>query len=201
VTSAEDCPEWTQATPPPEVDADAVERVRRARDGDHEAFAALVAQHERMVLRTALGLLGRLHDAQDAAQETFLRMHKHLRRFDDSRDLRPWLYRIVVNACRDIARRRSSASLLPLEAFDEKPDETARFGPAEIEAAVSRAEQRRLIHAALATLPEKERAALVLRDIEGARILGSSEGTVRSQVCTARLKIRAFVVRQQERRG
>jgi RNA polymerase sigma-70 factor (ECF subfamily) len=64
-----------------------------------------------------------------------------------------------------------------------------------------RSEQSRMIHAALATLPEKERAAVVLRDLEGlttrevARILGSSEGTVRSQICHARLKMRQYLRR------
>lgn len=175
------------------------EWVRRAREGDGTAFGLLVERHERMVLRTALRLLGRLDQAQDAAQETFLRMHRYLARFDEARDLGPWLYRVVVNASRDIARRRASSRLLPLDAVREADRTASRGGPEEIESAVSRAEQRRLVQAALHTLPEKERAAVVLRDIEGlstaevARILGSSEGTVRSQVSTARLKIKRFV--------
>jgi RNA polymerase sigma-70 factor (ECF subfamily) len=111
---------------------------------------------------------------------------------------------VVVNACHDVARGRSR--LVGLDEMRETPDPTGRFGPEEIEAAVSRAEQRRLVQAALQTLPERERAAIVLRDIEGlptadvARILGSSEGTVRSQVCTGRLKIRHFVEQERERR-
>ena len=175
------------------------EWVRRAREGDGTAFGLLVERHERMVLRTALRLLGRLDQAQDAAQETFLRMHRYLARFDEARDLGPWLYRVVVNASRDIARRRASSRLVPLDAVREADRTASRGGPEEIESAVSRAEQRRLVQAALDTLPEKERAAVVLRDIEGlptaevARILGSSEGTVRSQVSTARLKIKRFV--------
>jgi RNA polymerase sigma-70 factor, ECF subfamily len=181
--------------------------VRRARAGDARAFEALVERHERMVLRTALRFLGRLDRAQDAAQEAFLRLHKYLGRFDESRELGPWLYRTVVNACHDLARRSSSARLVPLEDVREAEQATARGGPEEIEAEVSRAEERRLVQAALITLPEKERAAIVLRDIEGrptaevARILGSSEGTVRSQVSTGRLKIKRFVERHREGRS
>lgn len=181
------------------AEPETAEWVRRAREGDGTAFGLLVERHERMVLRTALRLLGRLDQAQDAAQETFLRMHRYLARFDEARDLGPWLYRVVVNASRDIARRRASSRLLPLDAVREADRTASRGGPEEIESAVSRAEQRRLVQAALDTLPEKERAAVVLRDIEGlptaevARILGSSEGTVRSQVSTARLKIKRFV--------
>jgi RNA polymerase sigma-70 factor (ECF subfamily) len=181
------------------AEPETAEWVRRAREGDGTAFGLLVERHERMVLRTALRLLGRLDQAQDAAQETFLRMHRYLARFDETRDLGPWLYRVVVNASRDIARRRASSRLVPLDAVREADQAANRGGPEEIESAVSRAEQRRLVQAALHTLPEKERAAVVLRDIEGlstaevARILGSSEGTVRSQVSTARLKIKRFV--------
>ncbi len=175
--------------------------VRRARTGDGEAFALLVERYEHMVLRTARRLLGRMDEAQDAAEETFLRMHRYLGRFDESRDLGPWLYRVVVNACRDIARRRTP--LVSLDEVREKDRAGSRGGPEEIEGVVRVAEQRRLVQAALDTLPDKERAAIVLRDVEGlptsevARILGSSQGTVRSQVSTARLKIKRFVEGQE----
>ncbi len=182
------------------------EWIRRARTGDGEAFALLVGRYEHMVLRTALRLLGRMDQAQDAAQETFLRMHRYLARFDESRDLGPWLYRVVVNACRDIARRRAPAPLVSLDEVREAEQVGTRIGPEEIEGVVAIAEQRRLVQAALETLPDKERAAVVLRDIEGlstsavARILGSSEGTVRSQISTARLKIKRFVEGQERGR-
>lgn len=173
--------------------------IRRARAGDEQAFGLLVEQHERMVLRTALRLLGRLDQAQDAAQDVFLRLHKYLGRFDESRELGPWLYRVVVNACHDLARRRPPGREVPFDELREAEHPGLRLGPEGIEDAVSQAEQRRLVDEALSTLPAKERAVIVLRDIEGlataevARILGTSEGTVRSQACTARLKIKAFI--------
>jgi RNA polymerase sigma factor (sigma-70 family) len=182
--------------------AEAAEWVRRARAGDGEAFALLVDRHERMVLRTALRLLGRLDLAQDAAQDAFLRLHRHLRSFDESRELGPWLYRVVVNVCRDMSRRSSSPRLLGLDEVGEVRD--ARHDPARLDDALALAEQRRVVQAALLTLPLKEREAIVLRDIEGlatsevARILGSSEGTVRSQISTGRLKIKRYV---EARRG
>jgi DNA-directed RNA polymerase specialized sigma24 family protein len=108
------------------TEPETAEWVRRARTGDGEAFALLLGRHEHMVLRTALRLLGRLDQAQDAAQETFLRMHKYLARFDESRDLGPWLYRIVVNACRDIARRRTPA---PVVSTGRGPGNGARRDP------------------------------------------------------------------------
>ena len=179
------------------------EWVRAARAGDGRAFGRLVERHEAMVLRTALRLLGRMDEAQDAAQETFLRMHKYLGRFDESRELGPWLYRMVVNTCHDLASRRRAARLVPLDELREVEHPTSSVGPEEVDRALALAEKRRLVAAALAELPEKERAVIVLRDLEGlstsevARMLGSSEGTVRSQASTGRLKIKAFVEGRQ----
>ncbi|PYQ23157.1 MAG: RNA polymerase subunit sigma, partial [Acidobacteria bacterium] len=139
--------------------------VGRARKGDQEAFACLVERHERMVLRTGLRLLGRLDLAQDAAQEAFLRLHRHLSRFDASRELGPWLYRIVVNVCRDLSRRQRWPRLLGLEEARElrSPDSDE----AALQEAVARNEQRRLVQAALRALSPREREAIVLRDLEG----------------------------------
>jgi RNA polymerase sigma-70 factor, ECF subfamily len=134
--------------------------------------------------------------AQDAAQEVFLRMHRYLARFDDERELGPWLYRMVVNVCHDL-RRRGGAAAVPLDDVDEPA--SADDVSAEVEARIDRDRRRTLVARALQALPEKERAAIVLRDIEGlstsevARILGSSETTVRSQISTGRVKVKRLV--------
>ena len=170
--------------------------VRRAKAGDREAFEALVRHHERKVLRTALRLLGRMDLAQDAAQEVFLRMHKYLARFDDDRELGPWLYRMVVNASHDVRRRRGLPESVSLDSVEEP---ASLEGAAQIDARLDHERRREMVARALQTLPEKERAALVLRDVEGlptsevARILGSSETTVRSQVSTGRVKVKKQV--------
>ena len=167
--------------------------LRLAKTGDARAFEALLRSHETQVARTALRLLGNRQDAQDAAQEVFLRLHRNLRKIDDAGNLSGWLYRVTVNACHDILRKRKATASL-----DE-----ARFPVASSsEADLGREEQRKLIVDALAALPEKERAAITLRDLEGlstrevAAILGSSEATVRSQISAARLKIRKIVGRR-----
>jgi RNA polymerase sigma-70 factor (ECF subfamily) len=164
--------------------------LRLARAGDMAAFEQIIIHHERHVLLTALRLLGRLEDAQDAAQEVFIRLYKYLHRFDEKREFLPWLYRMTVNVCRDISRKQPRAGLLSLE---EIPD------PPVVAADLALEEERRMLAQGIKTLAEKERAALVLRDIEGlstrevAAILGSSEATVRSQVSTARSKIKKFI--------
>jgi RNA polymerase sigma-70 factor (ECF subfamily) len=167
--------------------------LRLARSGDAGAFESLIRAHEGQVARTALRLLGNRQDAQDAAQEVFLRLHRRLGQIDDGRNLSAWLYRVTVNVCRDIQRKRIRAA--PFE------DATVAVASA-TEAELSREQQLRLIENALRALPEKERAALTLRDLEGlptrevAQILGSSEATVRSQISEARLKIRKILRRQ-----
>ncbi len=172
-------------------DSDLTALVRLARAGDAAAFEQILLRQERRVFLTAYRLLGSMEDAQDAAQEVFLRLHKHLRGFDATRALAPWLYRVTVNVCRDVGARRQRERGMPLDDAQ----------PAVAPAGRDWEDERRIVALALRHLPEKERTALVLRDIEGlataqvARILGSSEATVRSQVSSARLKIKRFVDR------
>jgi RNA polymerase sigma-70 factor, ECF subfamily len=174
--------------------------LKRAIAGDWCAFEQVMLQYERRVLLTAYRLLGRLEDAQDASQEVFLRLFRYLHRLDADRDVLPWLYRMTVNVCHDFYRKQSRRTELDAEAMHRKP------GFADPDVDFERSDQRRILEQALAMLPQKERAAIVLRDIEGlstaevARILGSSEGTVRSQVSMARVKIKKFVDRYEKRR-
>jgi RNA polymerase sigma-70 factor (ECF subfamily) len=133
-------------------------------------------------------------------RKSFLRLYKHLGDLDEARGYEPWLYRVTVNVCRDIARgRRRSIGLA------EVPDPVAQQPDAYH--AAERAQQREIVRRGLGRLGEKERAALVLRDVEGlstrevAGILGSSENTVRSQISTARLKLRGFTGRLLRRRS
>ena len=176
---------------------DVAELVRRSKAGDLAAFEQIIGLHERRVFQTALSLLLRAEDAQDAAQEVFLRFYKYLHRFDEARQLTPWLYRITVNVCRTINRRRRKQAEVSLDellaagriaAVAAKPEDPLEE--------LSLLEDRRFIVDALNRLPDKERAAIVLRDLEGistrevARILGSSETTVRSQVSSARMKLK-----------
>src|SRR5579864_5052818 len=80
--------------------------LERAKGGDLDAFDRLMRMHERQVLTTALRLLGNMEDAQDAAQETFLRLYKSLNRLPDLLEIKSWLYRVTVNVCNDAHRKR-----------------------------------------------------------------------------------------------
>jgi RNA polymerase sigma-70 factor (ECF subfamily) len=168
-------------------------RQARLKSGYQAAsFEAVMALHERMVVGTAYRLLGRMEDAQDAAQEVFLRLLKNLNRIEG--DPKPWLYRVTVNICNDHYRRRPVTS---------DPDERTLLQLADpapnAERALATGDRKRLLMEGLQTLPERERAAVVLRDIEGlstrevAEILGIEEVTVRSQISVARVKLAKYV--------
>ncbi len=184
-----------------EAASDLIERAK----SDTRAFDLLMRAHEQQVLGVSWRLLGHLEDAQDAAQEVFLRLYRYLDRFDADRPLSPWLYRVTVNVCRDLGRRRSVRRAISLEDL-EVSHPLATTDPAPDPGKVAAlAEEQRIAAQAIASLAEKERAALVLRDLEGlssaevAKILGSSEATVRSQICRARLKIKRFRDRKLRR--
>lgn len=167
--------------------------VLRAQNGDTSAFDELMVAHERRVVAIAWRMLGNREEARDAAQETFLRVYRHLNKFDSDRDFSAWLYRITINVCRDQARKRGQ-----LPTGTEIEGAASLAGHDDIEASALRSQQRAMVVRALASLTQKERAALVLRDLEGlatdevARILGSSPTTVRSQISSARVKIKNF---------
>ena len=167
--------------------------VERAREGDGRAFDRLMLETQGRVMGLAWRLLGGREDARDAAQEVYLRVFRHLGRFRAGHDFHGWLYRITVNVCRDAARRRRRAAVVD----GPTPDPGQ---PARAEEELLGAERWNRLLEALATLPSRERAAVVLRDLEGltseqvARVLGSRPATVRGQIASARTRIRRFCV-------
>jgi RNA polymerase sigma-70 factor, ECF subfamily len=179
--------------------ADIARFVRLTLGGDATAFEQIVLRYEARVMTLAARLLGGRDDARDVAQEVFLRAFKYLHRADPQKPLEPWLLRIAVNVCRDTVRRRLrqqhtfvDADPAPAEPIDRSADPCTDL---------ERKQQRLILQRALDLLPEKERLAIVLRDIEGlstadvAAILQSSETTVRSQVSRGRLRLKAAIER------
>jgi RNA polymerase sigma-70 factor (ECF subfamily) len=173
--------------------------VEAAEAGDLAGFDRLMRQYERLVLVTALRLLGDLEDAQDASQEVFLRLYRNLNKVGASGDLSGWLYRVTVNVCHDANRKRRVSA--PMEDAAELPALSA-----DPQRTAIATERRRALEMSLRMLSERERAVLMLRDLEGlsteevARALGTTEATVRSQVSKARVKVRDFLERYFRRR-
>jgi RNA polymerase sigma-70 factor, ECF subfamily len=180
------------------VMATAAEGIRGEADA-RPNFELLMRQHERLVLATALRLTGSMEDARDVGQEVFLKLYRNLDKVRASGAISSWLYRVTVNACYDLRRgRRPETPVEDMESFAAADADPHRE--------LAEGERRRVLELSLRMLPEKERAALVLRDLEGlsteevARILGSSEATVRSQISKARVKVKGFVERYFGRR-
>ena len=189
---------WMRGDSAPSRDAESARHlIAAAQSGDREAFGRLVELHQQRVFRTARAILGNDADAEDAAQEAFLRAFRHLASFDPSRDLAAWLYRLTVNACRDMTRRRPRTRAAKVDTEVLVAQDPGPFEAASLQ------EQRDLTRRAIARLPYKERAAITLRDLEGlttaevATALGTTQATVRSQVSAARAKLRRYIFRDR----
>jgi RNA polymerase sigma-70 factor (ECF subfamily) len=174
----------------------------RARRGDALAFEHLIRKHERQVLRLAVRLAGHLEDAQDISQDVFLKLHRELRRFHEAPDLAAWLYRVTINTCWDYDRRNKRSPLVSIGS-DSALWRSSLPSPEKI---VLQSRDVDRLHAGLLTLSQGERAAIVLREMEGlstaevASILGLAEVTVRVQISTARGKLRKYFESAERKR-
>ena len=160
--------------------------VLAAQRGEREAFSELVRTHERRAYAVARAIVVNHEDAEDAVQEAFLHAYRALHRFLPDQAFGAWLHRIVANAALDITRRRK------VRDADELPETVASpfRDPAES------SELRQRLKDALDTLPARQRAVIVLHDVEGFKhaeigvTLGIPEGTARSDLHYARSHLR-----------
>jgi RNA polymerase sigma-70 factor (ECF subfamily) len=144
--------------------------VALARDGNSEAFRALVDHHSRAVYRLAHRMTGNASDAEDVVQETFLRAYKQLGRFESRANFGTWLHRIAVNCSIDLIRarpkREAAHEAADLETLGAPPV-TSKGVDASPERLLLSAEVQRRIEWAMTSLSQMERAAFVLRHVEG----------------------------------
>jgi len=171
---------------------DDAQLMQRIAEGDQRAFQALMRRHLGRTVRLAARVLGSSAAAEDVAQESFLRVWKHARQWEDPETagarFSTWLYRIVVNLCIDEKRKRRFSAL---DDIPEMPD----TGPG-AERQMERQEQSARVRAALAELPERQRAAFVLcfyeehSNKEAADILGVGVKAVESLLVRARKTLR-----------
>src|SRR5262244_2325850 len=121
--------------------------ILRAKAGDTTAFDQIIISHQRKILSLAWRMLGNREDARDAAQETFLRVYKSFGKFDPSQDFNGWLYRIAVNVCRDLARKRRG-NHYSLEAEVESGAMAEPASPHDTESAALRAQEHAILRRA-----------------------------------------------------
>ncbi len=197
--------EDTQPVPPAMAagDLDEAALVERCRQGDPAAFSAFVRRYQDRVFHVCLRLCGRPAEAEDFAQEAFVRAWRALDRFDGRARLYTWVFRIAVNLVLSARRRQRTTRTHSLEAWASRPEEDcepptpgpAAPEPRPDEQAMSR-ETQRAVQAALNRLEPEQRAIIVLRDLEGldyaeiAAILETATGTVKSRLHRARLALR-----------
>lgn len=184
-----------------EASADLLDRARR---GDGRAFEALVREHERRLYGHVARIVGPGPDAEDVAQEALVSAWRSLGTFEGT-SFRAWLFRIATNRAIDLIRARRRRGELPLDPPEDAEEpawaEPAAPGPEPAEIAGDR-EALAVVEVALRAVPAEQRAALLLRDVEGfsyeeiARITAVEIGTVKSRIHRARLAVRNVLVRR-----
>lgn len=175
------------------------ELVRRARQGDEGAFAALVEENQRRIYQLALRMTGNPEDAAELSQEAFLHAWRGLARFQGESSFSTWLYRLASNACVDQLRREGKRQgAVSLDDEDVNLEIPASIPSPQEEA--ERRELREQIEEGLRALPPEYRAALVLREMQQLRYdeigqaLGLDIGTVKSRISRGRKKLRSFLL-------
>lgn len=184
---------------------DDTELVRKATDGNKEAYRALVEKYQQRVFGIALEVVKSKEDAEDIAQEVFVKAYLSLSEFKGQSSFYTWLYRIAYNMAVDFRRRMQRRGGPPME-FDEskvaRSDQDAlapkRFdGPQEV---MLRKEEARQIQKVLAEISPEHRTVITLREIDGlsydeiAEVVGVSKGTVMSRLHYARKRLQNALV-------
>ena len=173
------------------------ELVERCRRGELGAFEELYRAHSGRLFSLAVRMLGNPADAEDQLQEIFLSAHRKLESFRGESALGTWLYRLAMNQLLDHVRSRAARTGQLTDGLDDATVLADAGGHKLAERAIDRIDLER----ALAELPEGCRAAFVLHDVEGlehkevSEVLGIAEGTSKSQVHKARLRLRGLLRR------
>ncbi len=176
------------------------ELVERCRAGDEAAFEELYHQHASRVFNLARRMTGSPEQAEDLLQEAFLQAYRKIGAFRGDSSISTWLYRVATNICLDYLRSREGQMARRSDFLDEHVSAEPAAAPDGL-GVVGRMDLER----AIAQLPPAARAAFLLHDVEGfehreiATILGISDGTSKSQVHKARLRLRALLAGERAR--
>lgn len=208
-----------------EPDPDEPALVAALREGEAAAFLQLVDRHHAALVRVAASIVGDQAVAEEVAQETWLRVVRHLGQFEGRAAFKTWLFRILTNTALTAARREGrSVTFSELAADDDEPlEDPARFHPSghpegghwaappqpwpasPVEAALEQEETLAAVRTAIAGLPANQRAVITLHDIEGyttqeiCNLLALTESNQRVLLHRARTKVRRALERHYAR--
>ena len=161
-----------------------------------ERQSRFISEHLRRVFVQIYRIVGNVADAQDLTQEAFIKALQHQEQLKDEQKAAHWLSRIATNTAIDFLRRSGRVSFCELQDVFENDAETP-------EQTLLRSEERNYLEDGLRLLSARERAALMLRDVEGlpaeevAALMNCSQATVRSHIANARTKFRRYVERRK----
>ena len=172
--------------------------LRRAQRGDPDAFEQLIGPREQRIWRICWHYTGNREAAEDCGQETMLRIWRNLGDYRGDCALETWVYRIAANCCMDFLRKKKRDRSTSMEPLREQGFDPADPSPGTEEQAVA-ADERRRLREAITLLPEDQREALVMTQLEkipyeeAARLLSTTEGTVKSRVNRAKARLKEIL--------
>ena len=177
--------------------------LRRAQSGDPEAFGQLMEPLEQLVWRVCWHYTGNREAAEDCGQEAMIRIWRNLANYRGECALESWVYRIAANCCMDWLRKKKRDKSVSMEPMQEQGFDPADPSPGTEEQVVAKDERQRL-REAIARLPDDQREALILTQLEKipyeevAQSLGISEGTVKSRVNRAKARLKEILSEERE---
>src|SRR5467141_4808961 len=186
------------------------ELVRRAQAGDREAFEELVRRNQQRVFAVAGGILRRREDVEDIAQQVFVKAYFSLKRFDQRAAFSTWLYKITVNECWDLLRKKKVRPLLYESDLSE--EQAQQFSATErldsgAQDVSDKLEAQEQVERLLQGLDERDRMMLILKEVEGfaideiAEILDLNANTVKVRLFRARRRIVNRVRKRRDESG
>ncbi len=177
--------------------------LRRAQGGDPETFEQLIGPLEQLVWRVCWHYTGNRETAEDCGQEAMIRIWRNLGSYRGDCALESWVYRIAANCCMDWLRKKKRDQSVSMEPLREQGFDPADPAPGTEEQVIARDDRTRL-REAITQLPEDQREALVMTQLErvpydeAARLLGVSEGTVKSRVNRAKERLKEILAEGRE---
>lgn len=181
------------------------ELIKRSISGDVSSFEQLINQYQKMAYNVAYRIMGNQEDAKDMTQEALIKVFKSLKRFRMDASFSTWLYRIVMNTCKDELRKKKMKTISIDQTYETSSGEVKmeledeKLGP---EGKLLQKETQFFVQEALQTLPEANRTVLVLRDIKGfsydeiSEVLNLPKGTVKSRINRGRLALKEILLKQ-----